>query len=212
MKIGILGGTFDPIHLAHLAIGRAAYEEYGLDELWFMPAGNPYFKKGQKVTSPADRLRMTELALAGCGCPDCFKASDFEVSGSEDGRRTYTAETLEALAGLRPEARFYFIIGLDSLLALDSWYDTASILRHAVILYALRRGQMMSGKTAEAAVSYLYGKYAAERPEILRIHTPMIDISSTMVREMAERGEDIRHLVPEAVADYIAEHGLYHHI
>ncbi len=210
MKIGILGGTFDPIHYAHLEIGKAAYEEYQLDELWFMPAGNPYFKKDKLVT-PADvRLEMTKIALREY--PETFKASDYEIRGAGASERTYTAETLEALHAERPGDSLYFILGLDSLMALNSWYRTEAILENAVVLYALRRGEMMNEGTAERAAEWLRNKYSDVHPQILRIHVPMMDISSTMIREMAKAGENIRPYVPDALAEYIERQGLYHHI
>ena len=134
MRIGVLGGTFDPIHRAHLAIAGAALREYKLDEVWFMPAGDPYFKADNHVTPALLRLAMTKACIDAYGEP-AFKCSDFEIS---DREHTYTAETFRKLKESRPDDEFFFILGLDSLEALDSWHDPALLLKNAGILCALR--------------------------------------------------------------------------
>ena len=135
MKIGVLGGTFDPIHRAHLTIAACALDEYSLDEVWFMPAGDPYFKEGSSVTAPGIRLAMTEECIKAFGEPR-FKCSDFEI---RDRHRTYTSQTFRRLSEASPDDRFFFILGLDSLESLHSWYKPEELLRCAVILCALRQ-------------------------------------------------------------------------
>lgn len=143
MKIGVLGGTFDPIHRAHLAIAECALREYGLDEVWFMPAGDPYFKEGSPVTEPKLRLAMTRTCIEAYGEPR-FRCSDFEI---RDRERTYTAETFRKLHALYPEDLFYLIMGLDSLEALSKWYRPELLLQNAVILCALRAKTRSANET-----------------------------------------------------------------
>ena len=215
MKIGVLGGTFDPIHKGHLAIARAAMAEYRLDKMWFMPAGDPYFKEGSGVSSPEIRLGMTRACLDAF--PDFFECSDFEIS---DREKTYSAITFDRLKRLYPEDRFYFVMGLDSLKSLHSWYRPELLLRSAVILCAARpeardddtgAASGISGelKALHEAAEDLRETFASEKPDIRIIHTPMRDISSTQIREMVSRGEDISALVTEEVRSYIEAHGLY---
>jgi len=112
-EIGIMGGTFDPIHNGHLMLGRQAYEEYHLDEVWFMPSGNPPHKKDHLVTDAALRCKMVRLAIEGF---PKFRLSEFEVQRTGN---TYTAETLRLLHLHYPEHRFYFIVGADSLYEIE---------------------------------------------------------------------------------------------
>ena len=131
-KIGIMGGTFDPIHNGHLLLGEQAYEEYGLDQIWYMPSGQPPHKKDHNVTAGRIRLDMTRLAMEG---HEGFTCSDFEVMRSGN---TYTSQTLEMLHGLYPGHTFYFIIGADSLYEIEHWHEPEKVLAQAVILAAVR--------------------------------------------------------------------------
>ncbi len=204
MKIGVIGGTFDPIHLGHIAIARAAYKEYELDQLWFMPAGAPYFKDGEDVTSPEMRLEMTRACVDAL--PGGFLCSDFEIS---ETKRTYSALTFERLNLLYPEDEFYFIVGYDSLRSFRTWYKPEKLLANAVILCAARKDDDGSFTKPEACVKELCEVYAAVGPDIRVIHTPTVDISSTMIRERVRKGLDISELVTKETAEYIYAHGLY---
>ncbi len=202
MKIGIMGGTFDPIHNGHIHIALAAFDEYKLDKVWFMPAGDPYFKQGQDVSSPSVRLEMTQLAVNAY--QDKFECSDIEIKAEGP---TYSAETFVTLHKLYPEDKFYFIIGFDSLKSLASWYHPEILFKQAIILCALRdRGTIAEAKQI---AEELKSDFKTSEPDIRLIHTPLIDISSTMVRKKAAMGEDISQLVPENVALYIDIHKMY---
>ena len=131
-KIGILGGTFDPIHNGHLALGKQAYEQFSLDEIWFMPSGHPPHKKGRLVTEGKEREDMVKLAIASV---PYFVYSDFELK--REGN-TYTAQTLSLLKEVYPQHEFYFIIGADSLYEIEQWYHPEMVMKQAVLLVAAR--------------------------------------------------------------------------
>lgn len=215
-----MGGTFDPIHNGHLHIAECARKEFGLSELWFIPAGDPYFKAGKHVTAPEIRLQMTELAVSSF---PYFRCSDIEIRKSGP---TYTAETMEQLQRLFPAASFYFIIGADSLFQLERWHTPERLFRSAVILCAGRPDEKLhieadanidvdtnTDTDADAAlcaeILHLNRKYHSADCDIRRLHASPVNISSTMIRKAVSEGQDITEFVPQAVAEYIAQHGLY---
>ncbi len=198
-KIGIMGGTFDPIHNAHLALGGCTLKQLGLDEIWFMPAKDPYFKKKKNVTPSAIRSEMTELAVRDI---DGFSMSYFEL---EREGETYTAETLEKLHEIYPDIHFYFIVGSDSMYQIDTWWRPETIMRLATLVVAEREYPDRQ-RSFRDQVQYLKVRFDAD---IRILDFEEMDISSTMIRDMVKRGQDISDLVPEQVAAYIAEHNLY---
>ena len=198
-RIGIMGGTFDPIHNGHLAVGRQAYREYQLDEVWFMPSGHPPHKKDHAVTDAADRCAMTKLAIRN---DPYFRFSDFEVR--REGN-TYTAQTLTLLRRQYPDVRFYFIIGADSLFEIESWYMPEKIMEQAVILVA-GRAFSRAKSSLEDQIRYLRERYHSE---IYQVHLEKMDVASAHLRELAAEGQDLKPYVPEAVWNYIQEHHLY---
>lgn len=202
MRIGIMGGTFDPVHNGHLWIAEHAKEEYALSEVWFMPAGDPYFKAKREVTRADVRFRMTELALEG---KQGFCCSDFEIKRAGS---TYTAETMRLLRRLYPDDTFYFIIGADSLYQLENWYHPEVLFQNAVILCA---GRALSNEAddTDAEIARLNEKYRAFDCDIRRIHCAEMDISSTKIRKIVKTGGELSGLLPEAVACYIKKNGLY---
>lgn len=198
-KIGIMGGTFDPIHNGHLMLGEQAYNEYELDEVWYMPSGHPPHKKNHRVTEPAMRLEMTELAMED---HKGFFCSDFEIKRNGN---TYTAQTLKLLRESYPEHTFYFIIGADSLYEIESWYEPDQVFAQAVIL-AARRDYEEADRTMDHQTGYLTNKYSAD---IRILHCEKMDISSAELRQMIAEGESIAPFVPREVMLYISSHGLY---
>lgn len=131
-KMGIMGGTFNPIHTGHLLLAQWAMEEAGLDGVLFMPTGNSYMKdKGEMLSGP-ERLVMTQLAIRD---RECFYCSDLEV---KRGGNTYTYETLESLQFLYPQAKLYFIVGADCLFSIENWYCPEKIFRCCTLLAASR--------------------------------------------------------------------------
>lgn len=198
-RIGIMGGTFDPVHNGHLLLGRQAIEEYRLDEVWFMPSGQPPHKRDHHVTDAAIRQEMTELALKG---QDGFRLSDIEIRRQGN---TYTAQTLAWLKKHYPKTQLYFIIGADSLYEIEQWYHPEQVMAQAVLLVADRDYRQVH-PGLRARMDELHRVYGAE---ILRLHCPEVSISSAEIREKAARGESLKGFVPEAVRKYIEEKHLY---
>ena len=203
MKTGLLGGTFDPIHVGHIHIARAAMREYGLREVWFMPAGDPYFKEGTGVTPPELRLMMVKKCLNEL--PDGFSFSDIEIN---DKNRTYTSETLKKLNAMYPEREFYFILGLDSLISIGSWHCPAEIFKRAVILCASRDSGDDFSKAHEIIRDTVSVFYEVQ-PDIRLIHTPEMNISSTMIRKLISEGGDASPYLTRGTYEFIRENGLY---
>ena len=194
MRVGILGGTFDPVHLGHLLLAEQARAHLALDLVLFIPAGEPWRKSHRAITAPEHRLAMLRAAIAG---NDAFGISDIELRRSGP---TYTADTLEALAAERLDDEFYFIIGADALADLPNWHMPERIVRHATLAVAPRDAQLPNA--ADLVVAGL-----AARIETFPM--PRIDISSTDIRDRVQRADSIRYLVPDAVSDYITELRLY---
>lgn len=197
-KVGIMGGTFNPIHLGHLMLAENAYDFCKLDEVWFIPSADPPHKTGQPVLDYIHRSRMTELAIEGI---PYFVKYDFEAQRPE---RSYTAETLRLLHEKYPDVEFYFIMGADSLFQLETWYEPAKVMSRAVLLVAVRDHH--SHEEMEERIEYLTKKYHAQ---IRLMNMPGIDLSSNAIRQRAAKHETIRFFVPEAVRAYILRHNLY---
>ena len=198
-KIGILGGTFDPIHNGHLALGKQAYEQFSLDEIWFMPSGHPPHKKGRLVTEGKEREDMVKLAIASV---PYFVYSDFELK--REGN-TYTAQTLSLLKEVYPQHEFYFIIGADSLYEIEQWYHPEMVMKQAVLLVAARSYEK-DHPDFEKQVKYLEEKFES-RIGVIRFEE--MDVASKQIRKMVSSGQSIKDLVPGPVAGYIRIHGLY---
>ena len=195
-KIGVLGGTFDPVHNGHLAIARALRAALNLDKIVWVPAGRPPHKQGQIVSSDDDRLAMLEAALAGSPS-DVISRVDLDRGGP-----SYTADMLEILAREHAPASLVFLMGEDSLRDLPTWHDPERILRHAELAVAARPGIAADLEEIASVISAIRGR-------VRLVSTPEIPISSSDVRKRVRAGETIAGLVPASVADYIARHGLY---
>ncbi|MCM1100498.1 MAG: nicotinate-nucleotide adenylyltransferase [Clostridium sp.] len=201
-KIGILGGTFDPIHIGHLLLAECARESFDLEKVWFIPTGHSYEKDCEsrlgRVPSPEERLEMARLAVRDHPLFECL---DLEV------RRpgaTYSFETLEELRDLYPRETFYFILGSDCLLRMDAWREPGRIFDACQVLAAAR------GDADEADIkgyiSRLERKYGAE---ISILPFRDLDISSSEIRERVRQGLSIRYMTPDSVAAYIDARGFY---
>ncbi len=189
VDIGILGGTFDPPHVAHLFAGQAAFDELGLDVVLFVPAGAPWQKADRRVATAEHRLAMTQLA--------CANVPHFTVDDREVRRHgwSYTADTL---ATFDAEDRLTLILGSDSAAGLDSWERSDEVKKRARLAILPRPGT--DRRTVDEVTS---------DADVVWLDTPLIYLSGTMLRSRVGRGLSIRFLVPDAVAGYIAEHDLY---
>ena len=200
MKIGIMGGTFDPIHIGHLLLAQFAYEECALDEIWFLPNGNPphkQTKEGQDAL--AHRVEMVRLAIDDV---PYFKLCLHE---SRINRHSYTYKTMQELNALYPDNEFYFILGADSLFAIEEWKNFREIFPSCIILAAVRDDKDADDMKMQKV--YLEQEYNAR---ISLLKAPLLEISSTTIRERAEKGLSIHYMVPDSVADYIEKNHLYH--
>jgi nicotinate-nucleotide adenylyltransferase len=199
-RIGIMGGTFDPIHNAHLILAEQAWNQFHLDKVLFLPAGNPPHKQTRcGGASKNERLEMVRLAIQD--------NPHFQLDTEEMERYgwSYTRDTLFRLKTQEPDAVFYFIIGADSLMSFDQWYRPADICSCCTLLAAVRNGMSMTEMTAQK--EYLQERYHAK---IEFIRMPDLDISSSKLRNMQQNGQSIRYYTPDAVCDYINRSGLYH--
>ncbi len=193
MRLGLLGGTFDPVHLGHLILGETAREQLGLDSVLFMPTGQPWRKAGRDITPAPHRVEMLRRAIAD---NPAFELSLIEV---ERAGPSYTVDTLRELISARPGSEIFLIIGEDSLLDLPNWKAPQRVVELATLAVAARG--------PEKPVAGVPAGYLSDRTVWLDM--PLIDISATTVRERVGRGRSIRYLVPEVVAAYIREQGLY---
>lgn len=198
-KVGIMGGTFNPIHNGHLILGQTAYEQFGLDEVLFMPNKKPYYKKLSKNVTDEQRCDMVKLAIEN---NTAFSFSDIEVT--REGV-TYTVDTLRILTEQHPDCEYYFIMGADSLFHFDSWKDPDEIIKMATLLVATR--DSMATFDIESQIEYLQSEFEDAKIECL--FSPSLEISSNQLRKRCKEGKSIRYLVPDTVAFYIQEHGLY---
>jgi len=200
-KIGILGGTFNPIHKGHLALGLAAAEQYDLEEVWLMPSKLPPHKSHFAMLSEEHRLAMTTLAAQ---TDARFKASDFELK--REGV-TYTADTLELLTKEYPDAEFYFIIGGDSVINFTKWRRPERILELCTLVAAGRAGYKET--EVKEAVTDLWCQYAWA--DIGTLKLPEYPISSNEIREAFYAGEPepVKQYLPEAVWEYLQNNHLY---
>lgn len=196
MKLGVLGGTFDPVHAGHLALARAARDLLRLAEVLFVPAGRPWRKPGRPIMPAADRLAMLRLAVAG---ESAFDVSELEVD--REGP-SYTVETLETLRAERPRDELHFILGEDALVDLPNWVRRERIVELATLVVARRA---VRPDVLERAVQALPGL----RERLVWLEMPRMDVSASEVRGRVAQGLPIEGLVPPAVEAYIREHGLY---
>ncbi|MDA1017113.1 MAG: nicotinate-nucleotide adenylyltransferase [Planctomycetota bacterium] len=198
LRIGIFGGTFDPVHLGHLVLAESCRETCELDEIWFVPAACSPHKTAANVTSGTARRDMLEFATAGAAC---FHVKTVEL---QRGGTSYTVDTLEQIRGGRPDAELFFLIGADSLADLPTWREPTRIVELATVV-AVNRGDQPDPDVS--AVERQLGPTANQRLRMVRM--PAIDISAHEIRERIASGRSIRYLVPRAVEAYIHEHQLY---
>lgn len=227
-KIGIIGGSYDPIHLGHLFLAETAYAECGLDRVLFMPTPAPYHKAGKEIEDLEHRINMTKLAIKD---NPHFEFSDFELGLPGD---TYTYKTLENFKKEYPETEVYFIVGGDSLFSMENWVKPEKIFELATIISSKREdeGKGASGicrpsdelfdrdgdgiddraqaETLQDEFSvqadYLRKKFGAR---IIDVKVPNIEISSSAIKNRIKAGKSVKYYLPDAVIEYIKENRLY---
>ena len=195
MRLGLFGGTFDPIHLGHLILAEQCREACELDRVWFVVAGAPPHKQGDR-TPVAHRIEMVRIAIAG---HPAFEVSDLET------RRPgphYSVETLGSIHAQRPEDDLFFLIGADSLMDLPTWRDPAGIARLATIVVVNRPG---IDRVDPADLP----DFGPGTKRLLAVTIPPIGIASKEIRARLEDRRSVRYLVPRAVEAYIEAHGIY---
>lgn len=197
-KIGIMGGTFNPIHNGHLFLAEHAYEQAGLDYVLFMPTLNPPHKAGMTVESAEHRLNMVRLAIQS---NPHFMMSDLELQRQGI---TYTSDTLKALKNEEPENKYYFIVGADSLMMMAKWMEPQTVFNLSTILAGAREQYSLEQLKEQAA--YLENTYNGK---IILLDMPLIEISSENIRERVIKGKSIQYYVPDEVVSYMKEHHLY---
>lgn len=198
MRIGILGGTFNPIHFGHLIIAEQALSEFKLDQVLIMPSGNSYLKKDMKMPEAEVRLLMARLAVSD---NPSFSVSDMEI---RRGGNTYTADTIEELNSLYPDDALFFITGADALHEMKKWVTPERIFSGCTVITSVRNNEGLSELNKD--IDFYKEHYDAK---IELLHTTNIDISSSMIRELIKNGRSVRYYVPEAVRRFIYEQHLY---
>ncbi|HLS53589.1 MAG TPA: nicotinate-nucleotide adenylyltransferase [Tissierellaceae bacterium] len=198
MKIGILGGTFNPIHHGHLILSEYIREEARLDKIIFIPTGISPHKDQEEVLNKHDRKEMLKLALASN--PN-YKISTIEIDRQG---KSYTIDTIKKLKNIYPKDDLYMIIGADSLLELNTWKDYEDIISSIKIIVMDR--QVSCREKLKEKITYYNKTYQGQ---IKRIETPIIEISATEIRRRIKRGKSIKYLLPELVEDYIIKNKLY---
>lgn len=191
MKLGLMGGTFDPIHCGHVLLAQFVREALALDRVLFVPAADPPHKDSRRLGAGAeDRWRMVELAIAGL---PAFEASRLEL---DRPGKSYTVDTLRLLRRAHPEAALYLLIGADNVPLMDTWYDPEGIFELCTVVAGARSGASAGGDPGLMQ-------------RVWRVETPLFEFSSTQIRDRQRRGMPIRYLVPGPVEEYIRQKGLY---
>ena len=199
MKIGIFGGSFDPVHFGHLILAEQCRQAADLEQVWFVPAANQPLKPSGPVVDGKKRLEMLTLALAGNAQ---FVVSPLEV---DRGNTSYTVDTLTEIKRLRPEYELYFLMGSDSLESFHLWKNPQEICRLAMPLVVGRPG-------AELDMTVFEQFTDTERLQTIfqhQVESPLIEISSTRLRSDISRGRSIRYQLPRSVEKYIESRKLY---
>jgi nicotinate-nucleotide adenylyltransferase len=194
-RIGLMGGTFDPIHFGHLVLAEQARETLGLERVLFVTAGNPPHKPDSAVTDAAHRLKMTELAIEG---NPFFEAPRIEV---EREGPSYTVDTIRGILEGNPGSELFLLVGSDEAENFMTWRSPREIVGMATLVVANRPGVEVSSALSRMPEDV--------RSRAIELKMPGVDISSTDIRDRVRAGRSIKYLVPRAVEDYIAREGLY---
>ncbi|MBI4298983.1 MAG: nicotinate-nucleotide adenylyltransferase [Chloroflexi bacterium] len=198
MKVGVMGGTFDPIHLGHLIVAEEARIRLSLEQVIFVPTGDPWLKAGREISPAHHRMAMVKLAISS---NPFFRVSPIEI---ERPGPSYSVVTLEALkATFPPEAEFYFILGMDSLRDLHRWHSPERLFSLCTLVTFARPGFLHFDTASLDKIS------AGASRKIVLIEGPLIDISGTELRRRLAQGNSVCYWVHPEVEEYIRRHGLY---
>lgn len=197
-EIGIMGGTFNPIHIGHLMLAEWAMDAAELDEIWIIPTGVTPGKAERGVLPGEERLHMAELAIRG---NDRMRCLDVEVKRQG---YTYTYETLEQLKNAFPDVKFYFISGADCLFSMENWKCPEKIFQSCTLIAAVRNDVSM--ESIEEKREELLRKFGGE---IFLLPFARMSVSSSEIRQRVAEGKSIRYMVPDSVKKYIDEKGFY---
>jgi nicotinate-nucleotide adenylyltransferase len=199
-RLGIFGGSFNPVHYGHLLLAETCREQARLDEVWFVPNAISPLKQDQPPAADKHRIEMLQLAIGG---HEPFRLSTIEL---DRGGISYTVDTLAQIAGEQPAAELYFLMGADSLADLPKWREPERICRLAFPLVVRRHG------SPEPQWDLLAGLLSPQRVSQVRemtVDMPIIELSGSDLRRRAAAGESLRYRTPRGVEKYIETHGLY---
>jgi nicotinate-nucleotide adenylyltransferase len=197
-KIGLLGGSFNPIHTGHLLLAESARDQYELDKVLFIPTGNNPFKLSQDEISREHRLKMVELAIEG---NESFEILTLEID--QEGI-TYTIDTINKIKRIYPDSDFYFIAGADLMFEITLWKGAPELLKAVKFITTFRPGY--SHDRLDMRIQELQDIYGAS---IYKLYATEMDIASSDIRSRIKNGYSIRYLLPDSVESYIREHDLY---
>jgi nicotinate-nucleotide adenylyltransferase len=196
VRLGVLGGTFDPVHTGHLVLAEQAREQLSLDRVLWVPSGEPWRKAERPVTPAAQRVEMVRLAIAG------HPAFNLSTAEADRPGPSYSADTLAQLHGEAPDAGLLFILGSDALADLPGWHEPARLIELATLAAVARDGRRYAAEELERLLPGLAAR-------TVWVDMPRLDISGTELRARAAQGRSLRYLVPDAVEAYIRAQRLY---
>lgn len=197
-KVGIMGGTFDPIHYGHLLLAQSALDAFHLDEILFVPSGIPWLKDSAKVLSKNKRVSMTGIAIED---NPHFALSTIEID--REGN-SYSYQTVEELRRQQPETEFFFILGADSLLDIEKWKHPERLMKECTLLVAVRDDCDRDG--LQVQIDYLEKTY---RAKIKILPAKRMDLSSTDIRNLIAEGKSVRYMLPDPVIEFIERNHIY---
>jgi nicotinate-nucleotide adenylyltransferase len=200
IRLGLVGGSFDPVHYGHLLLAECCREQCRLDEVWFLPAATPPHKQSRPLTPAAERIEMLELAIGG---NEAFRVCRLEI---DRGGISYTVDTLAELKRQEPDRKLFFLVGADSLEDLPHWREPARICELATPVAVCRAG---AGSPNYAVLAPLVSKQRLEEIGRNRVEMPRIGLSSREIRRRVAAGVSVRYQTPRGVEKYIETHGLY---
>ncbi|MBD3413256.1 MAG: nicotinate-nucleotide adenylyltransferase [Candidatus Aminicenantes bacterium] len=211
-KIGLLGGTFNPVHYGHLKAAQQVIERFHLHKILFVPSYDPPHKTKKHIISPAHRYHMVKLAVSDY---PSFEPSRIEIDAKE---KSYSIVTLQKIKKSNPESRIFFILGVDAFLEIETWKDYKDLLESCSFIVISRPGydlkdakEIIGGKfqTKMLEVSSDVGEQSLEQAEFFLLHMKSLDLASSDIRERSHKGKSIHGMVPKEVENYIKENRLY---